>query len=102
MSLDDNDASSFEPTGCPIKFTEGEIRKCENDHDQEEEKIQELSEMRGLIGSNSLGWVPHEQFKKSQEIVNAIKAGLMEQSSTEAERFALQDHFPFDDHEEDA
>ncbi|KAI9374621.1 hypothetical protein BJX61DRAFT_540631 [Aspergillus egyptiacus] len=100
MSLDNDNASSFEPAGCPVQFTDEEIRKCEYEHDQEEEKIQELCE-RDLIGTDSLGWVPHEQFKRSQEVVHAIKAGLMEQSSTEAERSALQDHFPFDDHEED-
>ena len=54
MTLDDNNVSSFELISCPVQFTEEEIWKCEYEHGQEE-KIQELCEIRDLIGTDSLG-----------------------------------------------
>ncbi|RAL11755.1 phosphotransferase enzyme family protein [Aspergillus homomorphus CBS 101889] len=102
MSLVDEDAtSSVTPRGCPIGFTEDEIQRCEYDHGKEEGKIQELREMRDLIGTDSLGCIPHEQSERSLEVLNAIKAGLMEECNTETERLALHRYFPFEDHEED-
>ncbi|WEW59279.1 hypothetical protein PRK78_004748 [Emydomyces testavorans] len=87
---------------CPVTFSEEEIRQCIGEHIEEQEKLQELKEMRSCVGVDSLGWVPDdEQLEKSREVVQAIKAGLLEHSTTEIERVALQNHFPFDDYDED-
>lgn len=64
--------------------------------------MRELTEMRDLIGTDALGWVPNEdELARAQGVVQAIKAGLMADSSTEMEGMALLAHFPFDDHDED-
>lgn len=99
MHLDEG--THAESTECPVYYSDEEIQQCLKDYNQEQEKLQELEEMRDLIDTDALGWVPNEdQLQKSMVVIQAIKAGLMENSSTEMEKTALLDHFSFDDHEE--
>ncbi|OJK01753.1 hypothetical protein ASPACDRAFT_51502 [Aspergillus aculeatus ATCC 16872] len=99
MSLDDGT-----PTGsveCPVQFSEEEIQKFAEDHRQEQELLRELGEIRDLIGTDALGWVPDEdEFARSKAVIQSIKNVLMEHSSTEMEKTAVVHHFPFDDHDE--
>ncbi|RAH46310.1 aminoglycoside phosphotransferase family protein [Aspergillus brunneoviolaceus CBS 621.78] len=92
------------PTGlmeCPVHFSEEEIQNCAEDHRQEQELLQELGEMRDFIGTDALGWVPDEdEFERCKAVIQSIKNGLMEHSSTEMEKTAVVHHFPFDDHDE--
>ncbi|KAL3452201.1 kinase-like protein [Aspergillus insuetus] len=85
MSL--NEGAQTTSVECPVHLSEEEIQKCSEDYHQEQEKLQELGEMRDLIGTDALGWVPDE-------------AELETHSSTEMEKTAIISHFPFDDHEE--
>ncbi|KAJ5123986.1 uncharacterized protein N7515_007811 [Penicillium bovifimosum] len=88
---------------CPIQFSGEEMQKCSEDHRQEQEKLQELGEMRDLIGTDALGWVSDEdELERCRAIIQSIKDGLTEHSSTEMEKIAVLSHFPFDDHEENA
>lgn len=87
---------------CPIHFSEEETQKCLEDYSQEQEKLQELGEMRELIGTDALGWVSDDdELERCRLIIQSIKDGLMEHSSTDIEKTAVLSHFPFDDHEED-
>lgn len=87
----------------PIYFSEEEIQKCLENYRQEQEILQELDEMRDIIGTNALGWVPDEdEFERARAVIKSIKDGFMDHSSTEMERTAVLSHFPFDDHEENA
>ncbi|QKX60977.1 uncharacterized protein TRUGW13939_08123 [Talaromyces rugulosus] len=100
-SLGRDDTTESAP--CPVQFTEEESRQCVDKREQEQEKLQELSEMKDVIGIDALGWVPDdEQLEKSKRIAEAIKEGLLAHSENEMERAALSAHFPFDDHDEDA
>ncbi|KAJ5925232.1 hypothetical protein N7454_007871 [Penicillium verhagenii] len=88
---------------CPVHFSEADIQKCLEHHRQEQEKLQELGEMRDLIGTDALGWVSDDdKLKRCRAVIQSIKSGLMEHSSTEMEKTAILSHFPFDDHEENA
>ena len=99
MRLDEG--KSAEHAESPIHYSEEDIQRCLDDYNQEQEKMQELTEMRELIGTDALGWVPNEnELEKSMAVIQTIKAGLMENSSTEMERTAVLAHFPFDDHDE--
>ena len=89
------------PIKCPVEYSEQEVLQCTKNHDQEQEKLQELAEMRDVIGIDSLGWVPDdEHLEESRAMAQNIKAGLLEQSESDTERIALLEHFPFDDHDE--
>lgn len=86
---------------CPLTYSEEEMQQCENEHEYEQDKLQELTEMKDLIGIDSVGWVPDdEHLQAAKAMIETIKAGLMEHSSTEIERVSVRDHFPFDDHDE--
>ncbi|KAJ5194203.1 hypothetical protein N7491_001539 [Penicillium cf. griseofulvum] len=80
-----------------------EMQICSEDHRQEQEKLQELGEMRDLIGTDALGWVSDkDELERCMAIIQSIKDGLMEHSSTEMKKTAVLSYFPFDDHEENA
>ncbi|KAF9249575.1 hypothetical protein DTO006G1_6644 [Penicillium roqueforti] len=101
MSLDGG--AQTRSAECPIHFSEEEIQKCSADYRQEQEKLRELGEMRDLIGTDALGWVSDEdELERSRAVIQSIKDGLMEYSSTDMEKTAVLSHFPFDDHEEKA
>jgi len=96
------DTSRIQPAACPVKYSEDEIRQCVEEHNQESEKLQELEEMREMLDTDSLGWVPDDKhLERSKAIAQSIKTGMLEHSDTEIERIAMRDHFPFDDHDED-
>ncbi|KAI1952754.1 hypothetical protein LOZ12_002321 [Ophidiomyces ophidiicola] len=87
---------------CPVKYSQEERYQCVKEHEKEEEKLQELSEMREMIGIDQLGWVPDDDhLEKARDVARMIKQGLLEHSSTEIERLAILNHFPFDDHDEE-
>ncbi|KAE8353498.1 hypothetical protein BDV28DRAFT_132987 [Aspergillus coremiiformis] len=97
----DEEGTHAESAEFPVHYSEEEIQQCLDDYNQEQEKMQELAEMKDLIGTDALGWVPNEdELEKSMAVIQAIKAGLMANSSTEIEKTAILAHFPFDDHEE--
>ncbi|KAJ5159156.1 uncharacterized protein N7500_008807 [Penicillium coprophilum] len=101
MSLDEGVTATS--IGCPVHFSEEEIQQCSEDYRQEQEKLKELGEMRELIGTDALGWVSDEdELNRCRAIIQSIKDGLMEHSSTEMEKIAVLHHFPFDNHEENS
>jgi hypothetical protein len=56
--------------------------------------------MKDLIRTGALGWVSGEDgLERWRAIIQSIKDGLMEHSSTEMEKTAVFP-IPFDDHEE--
>jgi hypothetical protein len=93
--------NSGRSTKCPVKYSDAEIEQCVRQYEQEEEKMKELVEMRELLGTDALGWVTDEHLDQAQARAQAIKTGMLEHSSTEIERTAVLEHFPFDDHDED-
>ena len=97
LSLDEG--AQTKSIECPVHYSQEEMQKCTEDYRQEQEKLQELSEMRDLIGTDALGWVPDEgELERCRNVIQIIKDGLLEHSSTELERIAVLSHFPFDDH----
>lgn len=87
---------------CPVTYSDDKVELCIKEHDEEGEKMQGLTEMRERIGTDVLGWVPDdEHLENANAVVGSIKAGLLQHSETEQERIAVENHFPFDDHDED-
>lgn len=65
MNLDDRIALGS--LDCPVKYTEAEIKQCAKEYDQEQEKMQELAEVKDIIDIDSLGWVPDDEHLESRE-----------------------------------
>ncbi|KAL3463697.1 kinase-like protein [Aspergillus heterothallicus] len=86
---------------CPVHFSKEGMQHCSEDYRQEQEKLKELGEMRELLGTDALGWVSDEDaLNRCRSLIQDIKYGFMERSSTEIEKMAILHHFPSDDHEE--
>ncbi|KAJ5471815.1 hypothetical protein N7539_008758 [Penicillium diatomitis] len=99
MSLDEE--AQTRSVECPVHFCEEEMQKCSEEHRQEQEKLQELNEMRDLIGTDALDWVSDEdELERCRSVIQSIKDCSMEHSSTEMEKTSVLFHFAFDDHEE--
>lgn len=89
------------PSEPPLRYSEDEIRKCLDEHNQRAERMQELEEMQKFLGTDALGWVPDdEHYEKSRALIQSIKASMLENSESELEKVAVRDHFPFNDHDE--
>lgn len=90
-----------QPGECPLKYSAERIRTCFEKVKEEEDRLQDLDEMREMLGTDALGWVEDdEHLAKAIAMKDAMKAALLDECSTESERVAVRDHFPFDDHEE--
>ncbi|KAI1908614.1 hypothetical protein LOZ12_004493 [Ophidiomyces ophidiicola] len=88
---------------CPVQYSEEQRNDFISQYNQEQEKLEELSDIRAHIGIDSQGWVPDDDhLAQAKAIAQSIKAGLLAHSETDIERIALQQHFPFDDHDERA
>ena len=98
----DSEDTTTVPVERPLNYSDVEIRECVDAYSQEDEKMQDLMEMREVLGIDTLGWLPNdEQLESSKALAQSIKSGMLEHSSSETERIAVRDHFPFDDHDED-
>ncbi|KAI1937162.1 hypothetical protein LOZ66_004079 [Ophidiomyces ophidiicola] len=86
---------------CPVQHSEEQRNDFISQYNQEQEKLEELSDIRAHIGIDSQGWVPDvDHLVQAKAVAQSIKAGLLAHSATDIERIALQQHFPFDDHDE--
>ncbi len=104
LSLDgdvDQNANDSDPKA-PIEYSESEIVECLALDAKINDKLREIEEMRDTLGIDALGWVPNdERYEASKALAQTIKAGMLEFSETDLEKAAVNDHFPFDDHDED-
>jgi hypothetical protein len=84
-----------------LQYSEDDIRRCLNEHNQREERVQQLEEMQEFLGTDVLSWIPNnEHNEKSKALIQKIKGGLLEHSEGELEEIAVRDRFPFGGHDE--
>ena len=96
-------SSTNETVGSPVYYSPERIKRCMEEFGQEEEKLQELDEMKEILGTDNTGWIKDdEHLERATEIRDTIKKGLLDQCTSELERTAVRNHFPFDDHDEDS
>ncbi|KAF2726659.1 hypothetical protein EJ04DRAFT_452903 [Polyplosphaeria fusca] len=63
-------------------------------------KYPDGDQLRDFIGINIDGWVPTESYEEAREKERYIKQQMLEAAETEDERKELDEHWPFQDHEE--
>ncbi|KAF2856195.1 hypothetical protein T440DRAFT_485328 [Plenodomus tracheiphilus IPT5] len=63
-------------------------------------KYPDADQLRDFIGVNIDGWVPTESYQEAREKERYIKQQMLEAAETEDERKELDEHWPFQDHEE--
>jgi len=86
---------------CPLTYTTEYMQQSADDYQVQEERLQELQEMREYLDIDRQGWVPDDaHWMKSKEMAKTIKTGLIKLAETNEEKTDALDHFPLDDHEE--
>jgi hypothetical protein len=86
---------------CPLRYSPERITSCLARMEQEGEKLEELEEMREMLGTDAVGWVENdEHLARATEMREMMRTGFLSECETEVDRVAVRDHFPFDDHEE--
>lgn len=89
-----------EAPGCPIRYSEEEIKECLTHHDKQKEIDRCMEGLRDFVGVNAEGEVETERFGEAKEKAASIKAQWMADSETEFERNDVEENFPLQDHEE--
>jgi hypothetical protein len=102
MAVDkENPATHRSSLKAPVAYDDRQTDACLKGIEIQEEKEQELEEMREVIGIDSQGWVPNdERLDHARQVRDLIKQEMLKQCTTEKERIAIRDHFSFDDHAE--
>lgn len=87
---------------CTVRYHPDRIQACLEKVKQEEEQLDDLDDMRAMLGTDAQGWVENdEHLAHAQEMRESMRAGFLQGCETELDRIAVRDHFPFDDHEEE-
>ncbi|PKX96286.1 uncharacterized protein P174DRAFT_509561 [Aspergillus novofumigatus IBT 16806] len=61
-----------------------------------------MDQMRDVLGINILSWVPNDEYEAVKEKAREIKAKMLEAAETNEDRIRIQDHFPFNNFDENS
>lgn len=86
---------------CPLSYSEAEVERCLQQWSEQHDADKNTETVRRTLGINIDGWVPLEGYDWAKQLNQALKAQAIEWAETELERGELQNHWPFDDHDED-
>lgn len=87
--------------GCPLTYPASEIEDCLQREAEQKDADSQLDSSRRWLGINIDGWVPLDRYKEAKELNQKLKSEALEVAETELEKHELQNHWPFDDHDEE-
>ncbi|CAK3818414.1 phosphotransferase family [Lecanosticta acicola] len=95
------DSSSKEAPECPLSYPSERIESCLKRVQEEDERLEELDDMRAMLNTDAVGWVEDdEHLAQANELLDSMRTAFLQEAKTDIEKIAARDHFPFDDHEE--
>jgi hypothetical protein len=86
---------------CPIVFSEDEVSECLRVNAAQAEADEQLQACRDAIGIGPEGWVPSEQYDEIKKREIKLKADALEAADSEEERLRLNEHWIFDNFDEE-
>jgi hypothetical protein len=86
---------------CPIRFSEEEVKHYLHLNAAQVESDEQLQACRDAIGIGPEGWVPLDQYDELKQRESKLKADALEAAESDQERLMLQEHWIFDDFNED-
>ena len=92
--------SAMKETNFPVKYPDADVTNCLNIDAKQKIADAQMQQLRDFIGVNIDGWVPTESYEEAREKERYIKQQMLEAAETEDERKELDEHWPFQDHEE--
>ncbi|KAF3037178.1 hypothetical protein E8E11_006321 [Didymella keratinophila] len=92
-----NDANPL----CPVRFSEEDMKHTLDLNAAQLEADEQLQACRDVIGIGPEGWVPLDQYNEVKQRESKLKADALEAAESDQERLMLQEHWIFDDFDED-
>lgn len=86
----------------PVHYAEDVIRETLELDARQKEADTAMEEMRDVLGVDILGWVSNDDYDATKAMALDIKAKMLEAAETPEDVIGVQDHFPFDDFDENA
>ncbi|KAL1796728.1 hypothetical protein ACET3X_005268 [Alternaria dauci] len=86
---------------CPFRFSEADMKHSLNLHVAQLEADEQLQACREAIGIGPEGWVPLDHYDEVKQRERKLKADALEATESDQERLTLQEHWIFDDFDED-
>ena len=84
----------------PVQYSPVEVEECLDRDAKQKNADGQMQQVRDSIGINVEGWVQNEEFKSAIEKAKLMKSEMAQAADTEGERRELDEHWPFQDHEE--
>lgn len=91
-----NDANPL----CPVRFSEEDMKHTLDLNAAQLEADEQLQACRDVIGIGPEGWVPLDQYDEVKQRESKLKADALEAAESDQERLMLQEHWIFDDFDE--
>ena len=88
-------------TPCPITFTAEEERECLRLDELEQDAEEQLEASKAMLGLGPEGWVSHDNYEAAKAAISHMRVMCWEQAESELEKTAIQDHWVYDDMDED-
>lgn len=89
-------------TAPPFEYPDTVIHDTIRIDAQQREADTAMEQMRNVLGVDILGWVPNDGYKAAREMAREMKAEMLEAAETRGDVSGVQNHFPFDDFNENS
>lgn len=86
---------------CPLSYSKTEIERCSQQASEQETIDENLEWACRRFGISAEGWVPPEGYDEARRMIQEFKAESLKAAETDLERYEIQNHWPFDDRDED-
>ena len=86
---------------CPIDFTDEEEVECLRLDELEQGADEQLEASKEMLNLGPEGWVSHSDYEATQAAISRMKVICLEQADTDVARSAVEDHWVYDDMDED-
>ncbi|KAF1919121.1 phosphotransferase family protein [Ampelomyces quisqualis] len=92
--------SAMKEANFPVKYPDTDVANCLHIDAKQKIADAQMQQLCDFIGVNIDGWVPPDSYEEAREKEQYIKQQMLEAAETEHERKELDEHWPFQDHDE--
>lgn len=86
---------------CPVSYLEEETHRCLHVHTLQMEADAQMDFVRETLGAGPEGWVPLDRYETSKTLSAKLRAQAVEDADSDLVRGQIQEHWPFDDQDEE-
>ncbi|KAL8897818.1 MAG: hypothetical protein Q9207_007008 [Kuettlingeria erythrocarpa] len=86
---------------CPLDYSIPESKRYSQQASEQQTIDENLEWACRRFGISAEGWVPPEGYDEAQRMIEEFKAESLKAAGTDLERDEIQNHWPFDDRDED-